>query len=59
MPDYAKIWIEIMFYDQWALPDEEPERWKKTKDEIERAVQEVLAKNGFGLDEYDVTVGGE
>lgn len=59
MPDNARIWVDIQIYDLWMLPGEDPERWKMTKDEIEQAVQKALTKSGFGLDEYDVTVGGD
>jgi len=54
MPDRASIEIEINFPDWWWLPDEEPERWEKTRTDIDQAVRAALAQNGFLQEQYEV-----
>ena len=59
MPDDASLGIEVAFHDWFWLPDEEPERWEKTRADIEAAVRAALAANGFAEEEYDITHHGD
>ena len=59
VPDHATLGIEVAFFDRWWLPDEEPERWQKTRADVERAVRAALAANGFPEEKYDVTQQGD
>jgi len=59
MPDDASLGIEVAFHDWFWLPDEEPERWEKTRADIEAAVRAALAANGFLPEEYDITHHGD
>lgn len=59
MPDHATLGIEVAFYDKFWLPDEEPERWQKTRADVEQAVRAALAANGFPEEEYGITHHGE
>ena len=59
MPDHANLGIEVAFHDWFWLPDEEPERWEKTRADIEAAVRAALAANGFAEEEYDITHHGD
>jgi len=59
MPDDANLGIEVAFHDRFWLPDEEPERWEKTRADIEAAVRAALAANGFAEEEYDITHHGD
>ena len=59
MPDHATLGIEVEIFDKFWLPDEERERWEKTRADIEEAVRAALAANGFLPDEYEVVHHGD
>jgi hypothetical protein len=59
VPDHASLGIEVAFFDKFWPPDEEPERWQKTRADIEQAVRAALAANGFTEEEYDITQQGD
>lgn len=59
MPDHASLGIEVEFFDWWWLPDEEPERWQKTRADVERAVRAALAANGFPEEDFGITHQGD